>query len=432
MNILGLGIAVALFSSLGFATPAGRGRVIVPTPSPAPAHLCAAPGRPYIAPLLFIEAPAAISSANGITPLGNINPGAGHVRPNDHMHIGFPNPNNGGADVLPVFAMADGRVVMITEDTVSGRPDPEIQIWIRHTSSITSYFAHQSLYSDALQPIIDAIPAPAWQSLGDSRILVFGQRGAPAPPAVVAGQQVTWAKSYVSSWDVGVIDACVTHRFEGDVATRYPDYFELAAIGGLTIDPIPFPGSHIANAQCFLDYMPAALRAEWSPKLDSTPPTCGQVPWDVAGRLRGNWTNPAIDSAPPEALFEVELASISFSPHVRDPLHSLQIGIGSGSAYAPFDPAGHLPQLAEGFHVLLDFTPGARVNPDPDTVSAATGTVCYDLPYGGFPGSYNRIDVAMIDDRTLRARFDSTARPDPPCRETILPTPDATWATFVR
>jgi hypothetical protein len=134
--------------------------------------------------LLLVEGPGKISSANGITPLGNINPGSAHVRPNDHMHISYPNPANGGADIFPVFAMADGRVVMITEDTVAAHPaDPDIQIWIRHTASITSYFAHQNLYSDVLQPIMDAVPPSAWQSLGDPAS-VFGQHGAPRPPGI--------------------------------------------------------------------------------------------------------------------------------------------------------------------------------------------------------------------------------------------------------
>ena len=229
-----------------------------------------------------------------------------------------------------------------------------------------------------------------------------------------------------------MIDACVPHPFEGDVASRYPNYFELAAIAGITIDPIPFPGSHIVHAQCFLDYMTPELRAQWFPKLASTPPGCGQVAWDVPARLRGNWTNPAIDTAPPEALFEVEQASISLTPDVHDPLHAVQIGMGGGSAFSPFDPGGHLSQLAGGFHVALDFTPGARVNPDPAAVSAATGTVCYDLPYGGFPGSYNRLDLSMTDDRTIRARYDPTPRSTPSCSPGSLPSPDSTWSTFVR
>lgn len=146
-----------------FARSTDRSARIAPAERPGPALLCGARGHPYVHPLLFVEGPGKISSANGITPLGNINPGSAHVRPNDHMHIGFPNPANGGADIFPVFAMADGRIVMITEDTVAAHPaDPDIQIWIRHTASITSYFAHQNLYSDVLQPIMDAVPPSAW------------------------------------------------------------------------------------------------------------------------------------------------------------------------------------------------------------------------------------------------------------------------------
>jgi hypothetical protein len=433
MRLVGIGTAAVFAASAVLAAPGEHGRVVVPVPSTVPSLFCGARGHPYAAPLLFIEAPANITNANGITPLGNINPGSGHVRPNDHMHVGFPNLANGGADRFPVFAMADGRVVMITEETVASHlAHPDIQLFIRHNASITSYFAHQNEYSDLLQPVTNSVPPSAWQSLGDSRILVFGQHGAPEPPAVLAGQQVTWTRSYIHSWDIGVIDACLPHSFEGDIASRYPNYFELAAIAGITVDPIPFPGSHIVHAQCFLDYMTADLRAQWFPKLSSTPPTCGQVAWDVAGRLRGNWTNPAIDTAPPEALFEVELASISLTPDVFDPLHSLQIGIGSGSLYSLFDPGGHLSQLAEGFHVALDFTAGARVNPDPAVVSPATGTVCYDLPYGGFPLTYNRLDVSMADDRTIRARYDSTPRSAPSCSPGSLPAPDDSWKTFIR
>jgi hypothetical protein len=426
-----LGIVLSL-TSLARSAPPPRPARIVAVRAPDAIVPCGTRGHPYSAPHLLTRAPGDVTSANGITPLGNINPQSAHVRPNDHMHVGYPNPANGGADIFPVFAMADGRIVMITEDPVTGRSDPDIQIWIRHTPSITSYFAHQTSYSSVVQPIIDSIAPSAWQSIDASRILVFGQHGAPPPPRVLAGQQVTSTRSYIYSWDVGVIDSCVPHPFEGEIRARYSDYFDLAAIAGLTIDPIPFPGNHTVHAQCFLDYMSDALRAQWLPKLDASPQRCGQVTWDLPGRLRGNWTNPAIDEGPPEALFDVERASISFTPDVRLPATGLQIGIGSASAYSVFDPSGSLPQLGDGFRVAIDFSPSSRINPDPAAVRPSTGTVCYDLPYNVSSQSYNRLYVSMSDDRTIRAALDPTPRPTPPCASSPLPDPDPGWATFVR
>src|SRR5215472_4714301 len=122
---------------------------------------------------LFTFPPSDIAQVPSMTPLGSINPAGMHVLPKDHMHFAFPHPASGGLDHVPVFAMAAGELVMV----------------MRHP-----------------------------------------QIGAPAPLPLAAGEQVGIAKSYVHSWDIGVVDRRVRGDFAGHGERRYPnfnDFFRL-------------------------------------------------------------------------------------------------------------------------------------------------------------------------------------------------------------
>jgi hypothetical protein len=316
---------------------------------------------------------------------------------------------------------------------VAGRADPDYEVYIAHSPLLTSYFIHIHVVSSRLQSYLATVPDSAWIIAGDvGRLLIPGQLGAPPPLAVVAGEQLGVTKSYSSNWDVGVINAAAQTQFEGHGPRRYPtsdDYFQLL---GLAVVP-PYAGQQTLNAVCFTDYLQDEIRADWSALLLSTTGSCGRPGWDLPGTLRGAWFNPAVDTASPAPLFELEWAALSIIPDNLAPSTRVQIGFGSGHPLAALDPAGSYLQLRNPFKITINTAPGARVNPDPASVGPGTGTVCYDLAYAAVGVRYNSIRFHMNDDRTVAIKFDPTPYGAAQCNSIPLGNPDGTWtATYVR
>lgn len=382
----------------------------------------------------FSHAPTDIANVAGVIPLGNLNPGGGHVLAVDHMYLNYPVPVSGGAYAYPVYVMGDGAIVGVFQSQVPGRTAPDYQLFIAHTPRLTSYFIHIHKLSQRLQDYLASAPDSAWLPLGGTdRFLLPGQLGAPAPLPVVAGEQLGVTRSYSSNWDVGVIDARRHTSFEGQGARRYPtfaDYFQLMGVNAKTA----FPGQQTINAVCFIDYLRSDLRAAWADLLTSTPKGCGRPGWDIPGRLRGAWFNPAIDAASPPPLFEVRSAAISIIPDNSAPTTRVQIGIASGSRFAALDPSGSYPQLRIAFKVTMDRAPGARINPDPSQVGPSSETICYDLAYAGASGpQFNSILFRMVSDRSVAIKLDPTPYAAARCSSITLGDPDATWTTtYVR
>jgi len=382
---------------------------------------------------LFTHAPTEIANTTGVRPLGNLNPGGGHVLAVDHMYIDYPFPDTGGAFSYPVYAMADGEIVMLFQQQVPGRPDFDYQVFIRHNSAVTSYFDHLHGLSSRIMAHIASVPDP-WISIpgSDSRVMFLGQLGAPDPLPVQVGEQVGITKSYSFSWDVGVVDKRVRGHFAGHGPRRYPDFQDFMKLLGFEIDP-PFAGNKTINAVCFIDYMEPALKAAWFELLLSDPKTCGSDAWDVDGRLRGAWFNPAVDAAAEPPLFELEYAALSIIPYNLAPTTRGQIGAGSGNPYAALDPAGAYPQLRNPFIIEINAAAGARINPDPAAVRPTTGTVCYDLSYNdGGMTRYNTMLFHMLDARRLAIKYDPAPSDSPRCGSIALSEPDSTWVTYER
>jgi hypothetical protein len=383
---------------------------------------------------VFSHGPTDIANVTGVVPLGNLNPGGGHVLAVNHMYLGYPVPVSDGAYAYPVNAMGDGAMVMVIQGQVDGRTDPEYELYISHTPQLTSYFIHIHELSSRLQSFLGTVPEAAWIRLGGvDRIVLLGQLGAPAPLPVVAGEQLGMTRSYSSNWDVGVIDSRQHAYFEGRGARRYPTFDEYLALLGVDAQP-PLAGQQTINAACFINYLQDDLRAEWAALLTSTTQGCGRSGWDLPGKLRGAWFNPAVDAASPPPLFELESAAVSIIPDNLAPTSRVQIGIASGSPFAALDPGGSYPQLRHPLKVTMDQAPGARINPDPAQVGPSTGTVCYDLEYEGDGGRrYNSILFRMLSDRSVAIKLDPTPSVGPRCSSTALGEPDATWTTtYVR
>ncbi len=391
-------------------------------------------GRLAASTAVFSHGPTDLANVAGVVPLGNLNPGGGHVLAVNHMYLSYPVPVSNGAYAYPVNAMGDGALVMVLQSHVDGGTDPDYELYISHTPQLTSYFIHIHELSSRLQSFLATVPEPAWIGLGAAdRIVLLGQLGAPAPLAVAAGEHLGDTRSFSSSWDVGVIDLRQHAYFEGRGARRYPTFADYLQLLGVDVQP-PLAGQQTINAACFINYLQEDLRAAWAALLTSTPPGCGRAGWDLPGRLRGAWFNPAIDAASPPPLFELESAALSIIPDNLAPTSRVQIGIASGSPFAALDPDGSFPQLRRPLVVTMNRAPGARVNPDPAQVGPHLGTVCYDLAYEGDGGQrYNSILFRMLSDRSVAIRFDPEPSVGPRCGSMALGEPDATWTTtYVR
>ena len=184
----------------------------------------------------------------------------------------------------------------------------------------------------------------------------------------------------------------------------------------MPVEGAPFPGHPTLNSACFLRYMTLPLRIVWTAKLMGPPGFCGRAGWDLRRRLRGAWFNPAVDSAEPPPLFELEQAALSVIPDNLDPFATVQIAIGNDSAFSLIDPAGALPQLDQEFKITMNDVPGAVIDPNPRRVRRKTGTVCYNLGYEtGGPTLYNLLFMRLRTGRELRVHFDDTTYTFPAC-----------------
>jgi hypothetical protein len=400
----------------------------------APAH--AESNRPVPPPdsALFTHAPTDIANTTGVIPLGNLNPGGGHVLAVDHMYITYPFPHTGGAYSYPVYAMADGEVVSLLRQQVPGRPDFDYQIFIRHNDAVTSYFDHLHGLSSRIMDHIASAPDSSWISPGGAnfRIMVLGELGAPDPLPVYAGEQVGITKSYSFSWDVGVVDKRVRGHFAGHGPRRYLSFHDFLQLLGYKIDP-PYAGNKTINAVCFINYMEPSLKAAWFDLLLSDPKSCGKDAWDIDGRLRGAWFNPAVDTAPESVLFNLDYAALSIIPYNLAPTTRVQIGAGSGNPYAALDPTGAFPQLRNPFVIEINTAAGTRINPDPASVRPATGTVCYDLSYNDAGMSrYNTMLFRTLGPRSVAIKYDPAPHDGPQCGSLGLSEPDSSWVVYER
>jgi hypothetical protein len=378
---------------------------------------------------LFTHPPADIARVAGVVPLGNLNPGGGHVRAVDHMYLRYVDPANGGEDAVTVRAMASGKIVLVTRTLSGDDPKTDHSLFIQHDAHVTSQFDHLHALSGRLKKHLAKRPG-GWIAVREGfEVMFLGELGAPPPLAVAGGEKVGATRSYSHAWDVGVTDARVKRKFLGKGKRRYPTFVDFADALGVALDENPFPGHPTLNAACFLDYLAPALRAEWQELLVSDPKSCGRPDWDLKGKLRGTWFNQAVDAAAEPPVFDLERAAIAIVPHNFRPEIEVQIGIGSGHPLAALDPGGMHPQLRNRFVVTFDPAPAARVNPDPAKVTVAQAPVCYDLRYGQL---FNLLLLDLVAPKRLLVHFDPTPRQESGCAAALAGPAPAWTATYVR
>lgn len=365
----------------------------------------------------FTHPPTDIANVGSVVPLGNVHPGSEHVLPVDHMYVTYPVPNGGGSKRYPVQAIATGNIVLVMRDARPGvKPDGfDYSVYIRQSATLTYYYLH-------LHRLHIAVPADPAAWIGKPE----GQFWFPEnPPLVQGGATIGWTYNNAHSWDVGVIDANRGASFVGHGNLRYPSVADyMSTLGSKVVSP--WGGQKTINAACFTDYLPAAHRTQWIARLTSSPKGCGRNGWDIDGRIRGNWFNPALDD-----VWSIESAAFSIVPYNLLPDRKVQIAMASGHPLAVFDPGDAHPQLDSGFIVNINTTAGTRINPDPALIGVADGVVCYDLPFGPADNSTYNVLHVQLEEKKLRLRFDPAATTWARCPRIRVPPTDG-WVTYIR
>ncbi len=388
------------------------------------------------AQVVFTHPPTDIQNVAGIEPLGELSPfGGSHVLPRDHMHLRYVDPDTGGAHAYPVYAMADGELVMLV------RVEQEYGqiaylVTIRHSKAVTTQYDHVHELSTDIDEYLASVPDPWLQLTPEMAIVIFGELGAPAPLLLSAGEQVGVTRTYRYSWAVWVIDTHEHVWLAGHGPRRYPTFMDRVRYFNQKIKRPPYRGHKPRNTTCFIDYLDPAIRNDWFDLLMSDPKDCGRSAWDVPATLQGAWFNPAIDEAPEPPMLELEYGAFSIIPDNYQPNVLVQIGIGSGhEQFAALDPYADYPQLLHPFKVEMDLTPGAKINPDPAEVRVTTGTVCYDLRYFDELESrffYNLLLLRMETARRLLIKYDPWPYEEPACQIMFEENPENWTATYVR
>ncbi len=371
---------------------------------------------------LLANPPVDLTRVSAILPQGDVDGGT-HVIPVDHLYVQFD-----ATTAQPVVAMGPGELTMVVESEDLGNPDYEL--FIRHSERLATQIDHLSSLAPDIQLYIEQLP-DAWIDLEDSRLLVLDDVGSPPPLILDAGQFLGMSRINGGTLDVGVVDIQLDNGQLGRGIRRIPSVADILDLLGVPAAALPFNGHRAYNGGCFVDYLPDRIRNDWVASILRFPEGCGSLELDVAGSLQGSWFNPALDTLPEPAL-DTEQAAFVLIPFNQLPETDLRLVFGSSDPLALLDPGGLNPASESEFSGMIDPTPGTAVNPWPSDVTAATGTVCYDMftPIG--PGSYNLFFLRLNAAGELSVRWDQTSRPAPAC-QTELPLFDNTFdATFVR
>lgn len=268
-----------------------------------------------------------------ITPLGNLNP-PGHTLPTDHIYFYIANPDAGESPVArrtPVYAPGSGTVFFV----IGGNVGQESKLMVRQTASMAYYVDHVILSA----PISNGTVITAGQVLG------------------------TTGSAYAV--DLGVVNDNITIGFLNP--SRYLNTGDaLHADGPLKYYTEPLRSQLYAMVQ------------RLGPDLD------GQINYDKAGTLSGNWFTTS------------GTASMSF-------------------AFDTYDPAR--PLISAGVGTVQGVFGLAPTDPLPAAVTVGTGRVLYTLhrTYSGaarIMGAPFWMLVEMTDDTHIRVETFAAAPTD--------------------
>lgn len=201
-----------------------------------------------------------LNSITSITPLGNISP-PGHTIPTEHVYINVAAPAT-GERTIPLTSPGQ---IWITH--ISGGPggdyggSTDYSVHFAVCEDVFGYFGHLDELSPSLLKIIDDLGCPAEAQAGtrDCSVEVLEPIDASAPLGTVRT---------VGNFDLGIWDVR-QERF--------------------AVNPERYAGRSLFM-QCPLIYFAESLSDRFLELLEGEGDArCGQVSYDVAGALQGNW-----------------------------------------------------------------------------------------------------------------------------------------------
>ena len=198
-----------------------------------------------------------IDKIDSVTPLGNLNPPE-HTNPTEHMYIGLT--ENG----VTLLAPGDMTITSISSSENKERRSTDYSLDFSLCKDVHGYFIHIKTLTPELQGL-----------LTEDNCELYGEGNkykncwAGVQKKLKAGDIIgTVSDSQQGNFDFGTYDLRVTNDFAN------PDRYR----------------SRSPNIVCPFDYYTAALKDAFYKKLDRNKnPVCGQINYDVAGTLQGNW-----------------------------------------------------------------------------------------------------------------------------------------------
>jgi len=327
--------------------------------------------------------PAVMPDFNAIVPLGNFNPGGGHVFPTDHIYFYLKLVAPGGDTVTStVYAPGDAWVTAITRQTATAGTSSYTDYTVRFAlcREVSAYFHHIRTLSPALAAAYSAVPlAP-----GDCGSHVIG--GTTYTTCTAQMKQHIGAGDLVG--DVGGNRRVFAFDFGATDARIAPLTFANPSRFSASPD-----GNDIFHTVCPIDYFTATLRNTLrgflgdfdGTTLRTVPPLCGTIEQDIAGTAQGIWFEPGAPTYPESPHLALVHGNVDPTQGVFSVGDSVTAsGLAVGTYY-------FTPSTVAGTHV------------NPDFADVVPGDVyCYEgLSNRSGPASMTVL-LQMTDPTTLR------------------------------
>lgn len=282
-----------------------------------------------------------------LVPLGNLNPGGGHVYPTRHFYVQS-SINDPGE--RPLFAPADIVITSLSANQNLTQKTSDFSLEYAVCSAVRGYFIHIDALSDKILSAVGGELSNNCDNIerhGDNE---YQSCRANTAIEISSGEQIgaVWKTEY-HSFDIGLTDDRVKTEALAN-PSRWSDY-------------------SIESAVCLADYYPAELKNEINAyfkdsagKPVSASPACNRVAQDISATAQGVWFNS-----------EVEIKIHQEDPHlalVHDNFHPKFAAFSIGRGFEKF---GFEPQVRQFLP-----QPEGLVNRDFSAITADGKTYCFD------------------------------------------------------
>ncbi len=231
---------------------------------------------------LFSVPPIDVSGLRALVPLGNLNPGGGHVFPTDHVYF-YIVPAAQGGPALLVDVFAPGEIVItsvVAQEHVSeGFTDYQVQF--SACAQVGGYFYHLSSLSGRVQAALGPFDDDRCESYTTGG-QAFRNCSKPANIALAPGELLGTAGGPGQyALDFGLFDERVPPLEYANPARMQGRYDRFDALHAVC--PVDY----------FADNVRAVLEGHFGrfdgSELRTTPPRCGEVEQDEPGTAQGIW-----------------------------------------------------------------------------------------------------------------------------------------------